>query len=202
MRRVIDGRGDRDSLRPQNIPRLWCGQHIASSSNKVVVIPFTPFHFGPALFAKGCFPSRYWITPFVLTNVLIDCEVLYCLHFSLTPIHRHCHTYLGGTLVGGLAAVLAYAGLKTVLRFFPATWFGTLRSKPQKQLIADSAISGTVGGISHVFLDSLMNRDMHPFWPIASGNVLAGIVGVGILHALLAVSGFFGVILWLFMRDS
>jgi hypothetical protein len=182
-------------------PAAHRGQVIAASSKKAIAIPFTPFHFGPAFLAKGCFPNRYWITPFVLANVLIDCEVLYCLRFSLSPIHRYCHTYIGGTVVGGLSAVLAYVGIRTLLKLAPKTWFVNCRRTPRRQLIADSAISGLVGGISHVFLDSLMHRDMHPFWPFANGNALAGIVGVGTLHLSLAASGFFGVVLWLLMRE-
>jgi membrane-bound metal-dependent hydrolase YbcI (DUF457 family) len=66
----------------------------------------------------------------------------------------------------------------------------------------DSGIAGIVGGVSHVFLDSLMHRDMHPFWPIVEGNALAGLVGVGNLHILLAASGVLGGLVWLLMRDS
>jgi membrane-bound metal-dependent hydrolase YbcI (DUF457 family) len=174
---------------------------IKASSNRSADIPFTPFHFGPAVFAKACFPNRYWITPFVLANVLIDCEVLYCLRFSLRPIHRFCHTYIGGTLVGAFAGFVAYAGIKTILMLFPSTWFTNCRNVSSKQLVTDAALSSIVGGISHVFLDSLMHRDMQPFWPIVDGNAFAGIVDVGILHVFLAATGFLGVMLWFMMYE-
>ncbi len=174
---------------------------IRFSLKDVTTIPFTPFHFGPAVLAKGCFPHRYWLTPFILANVFIDCEVLYCLRFSLRPIHSYCHTYIGGTLIGALSAVIAYASLKVVLQLAPVTWFPAIRLASTRQLIFDSAASGLVGGISHVFLDSLMHHDMNPFWPFVTGNSFAGIVGVGILHILLAATGFFGCVLWIFMRD-
>lgn len=168
----------------------------------MTTIPFTPFHFGPVLFVKACFPHRYWLTPFVLANVLIDFEVLYCLRFKLYPIHRFCHTYIGGTSIGAISAILAYIGLRVVLRLVPATWFSSTRVATKKHLMWDSAVSGLVGGISHVFLDSLMHRDMNPCWPFVDGNPLAGIVGVGILHILLAATAFFGAVLWLLMHDA
>ncbi len=177
------------------------GEFDACFFEQVIAIPFTPFHFGPVLFAKGCFPHRNWLTPFILANVFIDCEVLYCLRFSLHPIHGYCHTYIGGTLIGAFAAVVAYGGLRAVLHLAPVTWFTAIRTVSKRKLICDSAVSGLVGGISHVLLDSLMHRDMNPFWPFVNGNALAGIVGVGILHIVLAATGFFGVVLWILMRD-
>ena len=98
--------------------------------------------------------------------------------------------------------MLAYAGLKIVLCLPPGKGFMAIRSMHSRQQISDSAIAGIVGGVSHVFLDSLMHRDMHPFWPIASGNAFAGMVSVGILHIMLAASGVFGIVLWLLTRDK
>ena len=59
-----------------------------------------------------------------------------------------------------------------------------------------------VGGVTHIFLDSLMHRDMHPFWPFVEGNALAGVIGGGALHLGLAVMGFFGLVLWLLLREG
>ncbi|MCA9052295.1 MAG: DUF4184 family protein [Planctomycetaceae bacterium] len=128
--------------------------------------------------------------------------MLYCLRFSLHPIHRDCHTFVGGTLIGAGSAVVAYYGSKAVLHSTPATWLAAARNASRRQLICDSAFSGIVGGISHVILDSLMHTDMHPFWPVFDGNVLAGSLGVGVLNALLTAAGFFGVVLWMLMRDT
>ena len=63
-------------------------------------MPFTPFHFGPGLFVKAWGPRRFWLTSFVVANILIDVEVLYFLWRNDPPIHRYLHTYVGGIAMG------------------------------------------------------------------------------------------------------
>ncbi|MBL8813314.1 MAG: DUF4184 family protein [Planctomycetaceae bacterium] len=164
-------------------------------------MPFTPFHFGPVLFAKGLCPNRAWVIPFIIANVLVDCEVLYRLRFSLKPIHHLCHTYIGGAVIGSLAAFIWYFVITRTSRNGLVRRFLIRPDSSTRSLLIDSVVSGVIGGVSHVFLDSLMHADMHPFWPFALGNSLAGLIGVGLLHILLAASGFFGLILWLLMRE-
>ena len=56
-----------------------------------------------------------------------------------------------------------------------------------------SAVSaGIVGAYSHVFLDSLMHRDIEPFSPWSVQNPLYGVVNVITLHALCILLGLFG----------
>ena len=74
-------------------------------------------------------------------------------------------------------------------------------SAANRRRLVDSLAAGVIGGVSHVFLDSLMHRDMHPFWPFATGNALAGVIGIGTLHGVLGLSGFFGVALWLLLHE-
>lgn len=168
---------------------------------QITAIPFTPFHFGPVFFAKGCCPNRSWVLPFLLANVLVDCEVLYRLHRSLTPIHHVCHTYVGGILIGVITGIMTSYAVVAASRFRLVSRFLKRRDFSNRRLFTDSVVSGLVGGVSHVFLDSLMHTDMHPFWPFLKGNALTGLVSAGLLHILLAASGFFGVIFWLLMRE-
>lgn len=71
-----------------------------------------------------------------------------------------------------------------------------------RRLLGQSLIAGVIGGISHVFLDSLMHAEMHPFWPFAEGNGLVGLISVPALHIALAAVGLLGLVLWLFLRES
>lgn len=103
--------------------------------------------------------------------------------------------------------LLAACGMYTAIVFatcrLPQSWrfIERLTSAPRPQLFQDSVVGGLVGGVSHILLDSCMHHDMHPLWPFARGNALAGIIGVGPLHIALAAGGFFGLILWLFLRE-
>ena len=166
-------------------------------------MPFTPFHFGPGLVFKAMSPNRFWLTSFLAANVLIDVEVLYYMWHDDPPLHRHLHSYLGGTVVGLVAGL----GMFAAVPVFSKVWNHLLRKSPaatrssSANLLAQSLVAGFVGGVTHVFLDSLMHRDMHPFWPLLEPNTLAGTVSVGSLHIGLAIAGLFGGFLWL-MLDS
>ena len=76
-----------------------------------------------------------------------------------------------------------------------------LRTTPLSRMVLQSLVAGLLGGISHIVLDSCMHYEMHPFWPFARGNALAGTVSVGTLHIALAATGCFGLVLWLFLRE-
>lgn len=69
-------------------------------------------------------------------------------------------------------------------------------------MLAQSLVAGVIGGASHILLDSFMHHDMNPFWPIVDGNALAGTLTVATLHIGLAVTAFFGLVLWLLLQES
>ncbi len=167
-------------------------------------MPFTPFHFGPGILAKGCAPRQFWLTSFILANVLIDLEVLYYMYRRELPLHRHLHTYIGGVAMGVVAALWMFVFARIVLAQLPvdSTWLKGLRATSARRMWTQSLVAGLLGGVSHILLDSCMHYDMHPFWPLAAGNGLAGILSVGVLHVGLAIAGFFGIIIWLFSADG
>lgn len=166
-------------------------------------IPFTPFHLGPGLLAKAIVPRCFWLTSFLVANVLIDVEVLLYLWRDDPPIHRYLHTYLGGTCMGVVAGVLMLAAFHFIRRVMPGHWRWAkhLALMPPSRLLAQSLAAGVFGGVLHVLLDSLMHGDMQPFWPIAEGNRLVGVVGVGTLHMACAATGFLGLATWLCRRE-
>ena len=118
-----------------------------------LIIPFTPFHFGPGFFAKACAPQRFWLTSYIVANVLIDLEVLYFLHRNETPIHRYLHTYIGGIAVGLLAGIGMYVATALLIRTLPfkSKWLEELTSTSKSRLFRDSVIGGLLGGVSHIF---------------------------------------------------
>jgi membrane-bound metal-dependent hydrolase YbcI (DUF457 family) len=138
-----------------------------------------------------------------VANVLIDIEVLYYLYRHDPPIHRYLHTYLGGTAMGVLAGLLMFCVVRIAVRVLPTgwRWVQKITSTTPRRQLSESLIAGVTGGVTHILLDSLMHRDMHPFWPIARGNTLAGLIGNGPLHIGLGLIGSLGVFLWLLQRD-
>ena len=74
-------------------------------------MPFTPYHFGPSGFV-GLALRRWLDVPvFVLANVVVDLEPLVVVLFGLDyPLHGYVHTFLGGTVVALLWALLACSG--------------------------------------------------------------------------------------------
>ncbi|MCA9006196.1 MAG: DUF4184 family protein [Planctomycetaceae bacterium] len=166
-------------------------------------IPLTPFHFCPGLLTKVFGPRAFWLTSFMAANVLIDLEVLYYLSRNETPLHRHLHSYLGGSAVGLVAGLIMWGVVLIIARLMPASsrWKTRLDQTPKTKLLTQSLLAGLIGGISHVFLDSLMHDDMHPFWPFVTGNTLAGIVSVSALHIGLGLLGLFSLLLWLLLRE-
>lgn len=137
-------------------------------------------------------------------NVLIDVEVLYYLSRDEPPLHRYLHTYLGGSMAGLSAGLIMWCIVLIVARLVPtgSRWKARLEQTPKTRLLNQSLLAGFLGGASHVFLDSLMHDDMHPFWPFVTGNTLAGIVSVSALHIGLGLLGLFSLLLWLLLRES
>ncbi len=96
-------------------------------------MPLTPFHFGPGLLAKACSPRRFWLSSFVVANVLIDVEVLYFLYHRSPPLHRTLHTYAGGLGMGLVAAAATFLVATFGTRLLPAdsSWAQHWRRVPR-----------------------------------------------------------------------
>jgi hypothetical protein len=154
-------------------------------------LPFTPFHFGPALLLKGAGPRRFSWTAFAAAQVLIDIEPLSRTIMEIRPAHGLVHTIPVATGVG-LAAGVGTAVLgRALLR---------RRSKPPgPRLKAEATLSaalwgGALGGASHPVLDAVIHGDVAPFWPLVHGDPILGWVspGVVILSCVaMGVAGYF-----------
>lgn len=129
----------------------------------VVIMPVTPFHFGPSGFTGLIL--RRWVDPviFVLVNVVVDLEVFAVMFFRLGyPIHRHVHTMLIGGIVGaafGIAVFLikpARIAVEQLMKFLRI---------PYKPSLWKMAVGGFTGACLHSLIDSTYHYDVHPFWP-------------------------------------
>ena len=82
-------------------------------------MPFTPFHFGPALALKAVAPRAFSWTAFVASQVVIDCEPLYYMLRGDYPVHRVLHWFVGATGAGLAAAVACLLVVRLAGRLTP-----------------------------------------------------------------------------------
>jgi len=160
-------------------------------------MPFTPFHFGPALLLKSAAPRRVSVASYAAANIVIDVETLYHLLRHDTTVHQWAHTFVGagsvGIALGGLLAVIA----RTLVPRLPIA-----KTMLESEVGAGPIVLGAfLGAITHPFLDGLMHSDIHPFRPFTDANPLLGLLTIPTLEAVCVVAGILGAAI-LFARRS
>jgi hypothetical protein len=135
-------------------------------------MPFTPIHLGPGAFFKGIGGGHFSFMVFGGAQVLMDIEPLIGIIQNKPTLHGYTHTLAGALVIGLAAAALGKPVSNAVLRLLkamPITWTA-------------SFAGALVGTFSHVLFDAVMHADMHPWWPLAQGNGLLGIIPLDALH--------------------
>ena len=155
-------------------------------------MPFTPYHFGPALLVGVLlFPFIDFATV-IVASVILDLEPLAVIFFNLPgPLHAFFHTYLGATIVALVLSICIYPFRKYINEI--VSFFG-LRQESSFRHILPASLIGTY---SHVLLDSFLYVEMNPFFP-ALGNPFVGFLAFGFVYNLclvLGIIGFFAYIL-------
>jgi membrane-bound metal-dependent hydrolase YbcI (DUF457 family) len=161
-------------------------------------MPFTPYHFGPSAFLGLAFRKWLDLPVFVLTNVIVDIEVLL---FHRWPIHRYAHTLLIGAAVGIAWGTLAYP-LKPLW-----SWIMKTIRLPYQTSLLKMVISGMLGACFHVIVDSIYHGDIKIFWPakvkplfnLISRTQVKGIC-IGMLIA--AVALYISILIWSVKRKK
>jgi hypothetical protein len=166
-------------------------QAVDLAQKNAAAVPFTPFHFGPGAALKAAMQSRFSLTVFCYSQVVIDLETGCYLLRGEYPVHRFFHTYVGATLVGLVCALTGRPICQFALRAL-----GGSVTIPWS-LAFTSALIGTY---SHVFLDSIMHPDVAPFRPFTAVNPTLDLVSVPLLHLLCVVLGVVGVLGYVILR--
>lgn len=160
-------------------------------------MPFTPFHFGPAAALKAVAPARFSFTIFCYAQVITDIEPGFYLLRGEYPVHRFFHTYIGATLVGVVCALtgrpICQAGLRVWLAWFPPS-LTRLYGSTVRISWTVAFRSAFLGTYSHVFLDSIMHRDMMPWSPLTATNPMLHAISLSLLHLVCFVLGIVGLI--------
>lgn len=163
-------------------------------------MPITPFHFGLGFLIKSVFSKCFSLRIFVLTNILIDLEPLYFILTNQYPLHRFFHTYLGATVIAVGCIVVG----RPICYRLTDVWNVILKSFKidNKKIAAPCAVvvAAFIGTYSHIFLDSIMHRDLHPFFPWTNSNGLLHSVSYEHLHLFCLLSGIIGIAIYVVMK--
>lgn len=127
-------------------------------------MPFTPFHFGPAL-GFGLPLRKYVHLPtFLVANVIVDVEPFLVFFLDLNyPLHGYLHTFLLAFFVGltlGYVMFLLERVLKPLYKMF-------LLEAENELNLKSFLIPGIFGVMLHVLLDSPLYTDIRPFYPLS-----------------------------------
>ncbi len=153
-------------------------------------MPFTPFHFGPALLTGVLLFPFIDLVAIMVSSVILDIEPFLVLFLRLqAPLHGLSHTYLVATIVAILTAGVLWL-LRTPITDI-ASMFGVTQ-EPSKQGIFLACLFGTY---SHVLMDSFIYAEMNPFFPIV-GNPFLGLVAVAVIYQFCLYSGIVGFLLY------
>jgi len=137
-------------------------------------MPFTPYHFGPSAFVGLVFKRWLDLPAFVLANVAIDMEVLFCIEKTSGPLSHwnlphqvfHFHSLLVGGIVGtvfGLAMFPFRSIFEKLMNLLRLAY---------KPAALKMAVSGLLGAWFHVAIDSIYHWDVQMFWPNKSARPL------------------------------
>lgn len=157
-------------------------------------MPFTPFHFGPGLLAKGLAARWFSWSAFAASTVVIDCESGYYMVRGEYPLHRQLHTFVGAALAG-IATIGMLLGARWMLsraRVWLAAQPPTVRAEATTLGVITGAMTGA---LTHPLLDGLMHADIEPFAPWTADNPLRGLVGLEALHQGCLIAGLAGAVL-------
>lgn len=144
-------------------------------------MPFTPFHFGPAATIGLAAKKHIDLPTFVLVNIAIDTEPLLVMLFNFNyPLHGYCHTFLIGSLVASLFAVVAYSYRKSLIKIL------SILRIPSEATFKKILISSILGAWFHILIDSFLYQDIKPFYP-SSLNPFLGVISFSNIYFLCAL---------------
>lgn len=153
-------------------------------------MPFTPYHFGPALLAGVILFPFFDLAAMLIACVILDIEPMLVLFLGLGgPLHGISHTYLVATVVSIVVTGVLWL-LREPIKSIMST-FGVVQ-EPKKVSIFIASLFGTY---SHVFMDSFLYSEMNPLFPIL-GNPFLGLIAMGVIYQFCLYCGIIGAMLY------
>jgi len=163
-------------------------------------MPFTPFHFGPALFIGLLLFSLLDLPTLMVSSVIVDLEPFFVLFFQLNyPLHGFFHSYLGGTILALVVTIAMFTMRNFIERIMLAF---KLR---QKSSFKNILITSLLGVYFHIFLDSFLYGEMKPFYP-SGFNPFPSVASLfpryTVIYGFCSISFLFGLALYAYRRRS
>ena len=150
-------------------------------------MPLTPFHLGPALLLGLLFLRYVDLPTFLVANVILDLEPLFIILFNLDLTHHQFfHTFLGGTLVALLLTWIMHK-----IRGTLSPWL-TLFKLQQNPTFWSILLASIAGIYTHIFLDSIVHKDIRPFYPSDMNPFLDGSMSSVMSVYMLCIWSFLG----------
>ncbi len=157
-------------------------------------MPFTPFHFGPALLVGLILFSYLDFPTFMVANVIVDIEPIIILTMGLNlPLHGFFHSFIGGTI----ASFILFFIMMRIRKFLESLMgFFNLEQNWSRMSIMIAAISGVY---LHIVLDSRLYTDIKPFFPSTWNPFYSSGIGSGFeVYTLCVLSGLIGMIIFVY----
>jgi len=131
-------------------------------------LPFTPFHWGPALLIGLLFFSLFDFFSLLISSVIVDIEPFYNLYMyrSSARLHGFLHTYLGATLISVPLSLILY-----LIRGCTEKLLEAFKLK-QRSSFKKILLTNVFGTYFHIFLDSFLYTDIRPFYPLQTNPLL------------------------------
>ena len=163
-------------------------------------LPFTPFHIGVALLVKPALNRRFSVIAFGIAQVSMDIEPGVRMAAGAKVLHGPTHTILGALIIAFFVMLVAPGICSRLL----TKWNKEVAHYKMPGLVHSGTVSKTAviigaffGTLSHVLLDSLMHRDIHPLSPFSQANPFMGLIMHDEAYQACAIAGVFGIAAWL-----
>ena len=158
-------------------------------------MPFTPYHFGPALFLGLLFLSLIDFPTFLVASVIVDIEPFLVLTLNLDyPLHGFFHSLLGGTLIAIPITLIMHQIRDKISRLLS---FFRLDQEISFKRILVASLSGIY---IHILLDSRIYTDIQPFYPSNYNPLLTTGILAGLDSYIFCIWTFFGAVILYIIR--
>ena len=154
-------------------------------------MPFTTYHFGPALLLGVLLFPFLDVTTLMVASVVLDLEPLAVLVLGLPiPLHGFFHTYLGATIVALVLSAIIWPFRAYLNQFI--SLFGLHQKSNSRHII----LASLIGTNFHVFLDSFLYMEMNPFYPLL-GNPFLSLLTSSLVYTSCVLVAILGLIVYL-----
>jgi hypothetical protein len=153
-------------------------------------MPFTFFHLGPSL-AVGLPMRKYLHVPtFIVGNVILDIEGLLVMVLGLNyPLHGYLHTLLFASIVGAILGFVMFKVEKPMQPLYRKIQLETNSCMGVKSFL----FAGIFGTVLHVLFDTLLYREMMPFFPLTINPFVDFGLSMSLVYDVCVWLGIFGI---------